>query len=415
MGTHQANASPAFHLPPMIELDSSTLLLVNALFGVLAVGVWLVLAFPFRIARRACLLLAMAQTVMLPTLVAGPGPFRELSGICLLVALGLLSLSLRQLLRLRQQRLDLLGLLALGLLADLARLSGLPAPISMALTALCMAALALLAGRDLLLGSLGLDGWLRGGLVAPYAAMTTYLMLRAIALMEPEQAPQWLLQDPRQHAGLAAAWLVLAMAISGGLVALVLSRLIQRIEALTRHDPLTGLFNRRELREQLARQQARAQRGHVHALLMLDLDHFKRINDELGHAAGDAALCHVARLLRAAVREQDCPARYGGEEFALLLPDTTLAGAMVLAERLREALATSVWSWHGRHWSLTASFGLALSSAAPPSRGRVPPASASELLVGEALVDAADRAMYMAKSKGRNQVCLAPLPGSAPC
>ncbi|HLO94536.1 MAG TPA: GGDEF domain-containing protein [Burkholderiaceae bacterium] len=376
----------------MIELDSNTLLLVNALFGVLAVGVWLLLAFPFRVARQACVLLAGAQAVMLPTLLAGPGPFQALAGICTLLALGLLSLGLRQLLRLREQRLDLLGLLALGLFADLARLSGLPAGLATALTILSMAALCLLAGRDLLLGSQGLAGWLRLGLVAPYGLIACFLLLRAIALLQPDLGADWLQKDPRQHAGLAAAWLVLAMSISGGLIALVLSRLIQRIESLTRHDPLTGLWNRRELGEQLARQALRAARGRIHALLMVDLDHFKRINDELGHAAGDAALRHVARLLQSALREQDCAARYGGEEFALLLPDTPLAGAQALAERLRAALAASVWSWQGRHWPLTASMGLALSAPG---------------CVGQALVETADQAMYRAKAQGRNRVCVA--------
>ncbi|MGM9513214.1 diguanylate cyclase [Roseateles sp. DB2] len=384
----------------MIELDSNTLLLVNALFGALAVGVWMLLAFPFRIARQACVMLAGAQAVMLPPLLAGPGPFQALAGICTLIALGLLSLGLRQLLRLRQQRLDLLGLLALGLFADLARLSGLPADMATGLTLMSMGGLCLLAGRDLLLGSLGLAAWLRVGLVAPYAVMSCFLMLRSIALTQPELGGGWLLEDPRRHAGLAAGWLVLAMSISAGLIALVLSRLIQRIESLTRHDPLTGLWNRRELSEQLARQQVRAQRGRSHALLMVDLDHFKRINDELGHAAGDAALRHVARLLQASLREQDCAARYGGEEFALLLPDTPLAGAQALAERLRAALASSVWSWQGRHWPLTASLGLALSA---PGR------------LGDALVEAADRAMYQAKAQGRNRVCLAPAAEGASC
>ncbi len=384
----------------MIELDSNTLLLVNALFGALAVGVWLLLALPFRIARQACLFLAGAQALMLPTLMVDPGPFGELAGLCTLLALGLLSLGLRQLLRLRQQRLDLLGLVALGLIAELSRLWGLPSITASALAVMSMAALCLLAGRDLLLGSLGLDGWLRAGLVAPYALMAGYLLLRAIALMQPDLGPAWLSRDPRQHAGLAAAWLVLAMFISGGLIALVLSRLIQRIESLTRHDPLTGLFNRRELSEQLLKQQARAQRGHVHALLMLDLDHFKRVNDELGHAAGDAALCHVARLLLANLREQDCAARYGGEEFALLLPDTSQAGAMALAERLRKALAGSDWRWQGRHWPLTVSIGLALSTSGAS---------------GAALLEQADRAMYRAKVLGRNRVCLAEPAEAVPC
>ncbi|BAN46065.1 sensor domain-containing diguanylate cyclase [Metapseudomonas resinovorans] len=119
--------------------------------------------------------------------------------------------------------------------------------------------------------------------------------------------------------------------------------LAQQVEAATRlseTDPLTQLSNRRHFERNLHGEWQRFQRhGHATALLMFDLDHFKRINDNHGHPVGDRALAAVARSLRAALREEDCFARWGGEEFIVLLPDTDLAAAAHLAERLRLLVA----------------------------------------------------------------------------
>src|SRR5699024_2186500 len=107
-------------------------------------------------------------------------------------------------------------------------------------------------------------------------------------------------------------------------------------------DPLTGLFNRRYLDETLRRELARAVRGNKPlAVVMLDLDHFKRINDEHGHDAGDAVLRAVAQQLKASVRASDVACRYGGEEFALILPDCSKADAVARSQSILETLRST--------------------------------------------------------------------------
>lgn len=167
-------------------------------------------------------------------------------------------------------------------------------------------------------------------------------------------------------------------------------------ETLSRVDPLTGLFNRREIDERLDEEWRRCARtGRPVALVMADIDHFKGYNDSYGHAQGDEALKQVAELLKNAChRSADAVARMGGEEFLLLLPDTDLAGARAIAEALRQA----VWdacipyadSADGR---VTLSLGVA---AMAPS----PDGDWAELL------SLADNLLYMAKRDGRNAIKL---------
>ena len=163
---------------------------------------------------------------------------------------------------------------------------------------------------------------------------------------------------------------------------------------LSSTDPLTGLANRRAFTERLERLWAEARAGHPFALLLVDVDHFKRFNDLYGHGAGDACLREVADLLRAhAPRSDDLVARYGGEEFAFLFPRFDRAAALGLAERIRTALEARRLPHAGRGDGLnhlTVSVGVATSADGAPS--------------AVALVDAADAALYQAKSAGRNRV-----------
>jgi diguanylate cyclase (GGDEF)-like protein len=130
------------------------------------------------------------------------------------------------------------------------------------------------------------------------------------------------------------------------------------------------------------------------ALLIADLDHFKRVNDRFGHVAGDAALRHVAGLLRRALRSQDTAVRIGGEEFALWLPDADLAVAAEVAERVRSMIEEAPLRWNGEEIRLTCSLGVA---AMPGSTSAV-----------ANLYRAADAALYRAKERGRNRVEVAP-------
>lgn len=161
-----------------------------------------------------------------------------------------------------------------------------------------------------------------------------------------------------------------------------------------RTDQLTGLPNRRYFDEQLARMLAEAERfEHSVSLVLLDIDHFKKVNDSFGHDAGDAVLKAVAGVVRERVRGVDVCARFGGEEIAVLLPNTGGAGAAGLAERLRRGIEGCRVRVGGRELQVTASLGIATYPA--------PVARAEELFA------AADRELYAAKGAGRNCVRVA--------
>ncbi len=157
-------------------------------------------------------------------------------------------------------------------------------------------------------------------------------------------------------------------------------------EALT--DPLTGLGNRRKFDQELARRFAQWRRvGTPLSLVLVDVDHFKRVNDDHGHVAGDAVLHDVAQVLADCVREMDVVARYGGEEFGMILPGTTLKEAVPVAERVRSAIAARIFQYAGRELKITVSAGLA-----------------EAVLINECelLVARADMALYAAKDAGRD-------------
>ena len=160
-------------------------------------------------------------------------------------------------------------------------------------------------------------------------------------------------------------------------------------------DPLTGLFNRRYLEETLPRELDRcAREGRPLALALLDLDHFKRVNDQHGHEAGDAVLRRFGEELQKAMRRSDIACRLGGEEFVLVLPGAESEAALRRVEALRARFAERIVVAAGRYaLSVTLSAGLACF----PGDGAT----------GEALLRAADEAMYRAKQAGRNRVCCA--------
>ena len=162
------------------------------------------------------------------------------------------------------------------------------------------------------------------------------------------------------------------------------------------HDALTGLYNRRHLDERLSAELAAAQRHQRPVtLLMVDVDHFKEVNDAHGHLAGDEALKMVASVLREAVRKEDVLARYGGEEFVVVARETALDGGQALAERIRSAVERTTCPWQGRELGVTVSIGVTVSVG---HAGFVQGRSEREIL------EAADRALYLAKSLGRNRV-----------
>ncbi len=166
---------------------------------------------------------------------------------------------------------------------------------------------------------------------------------------------------------------------------------VGRLESENATDPLMGIFNRRYFDRRLPAEVARALRyGLELSLLVIDIDHFKRVNDDHGHRAGDAVLAGLGDLLAREVRACDIPARYGGEEIAVIMTNTGLSGARVLAERIRAAVERTVFAGDGVEMHCTVSVGV----AALDETCREAPA----------LVEAADKALYRAKETGRNRV-----------
>lgn len=176
-----------------------------------------------------------------------------------------------------------------------------------------------------------------------------------------------------------------------------LKKQIAELSKLVNTDTLTDLYNFRHFYETLNHELERSVRtGIPTALIMLDADHFKRVNDEWGHENGNKALVHLATIVKHSIRKLDIPCRYGGEEFAVILPSTDILTASMIAERIRMSVEDSELfvkkdaKKHRIH--LTISLGVACSSG----NGNNPSAQ---------LIEAADEELYRAKQSGRNTVC----------
>lgn len=171
--------------------------------------------------------------------------------------------------------------------------------------------------------------------------------------------------------------------------------LMQSLQTLSITDPLTGLFNRRHLFHEAEREVERAQRyQHPLAVFMIDIDHFKQINDTHGHEAGDRILTALADVMRASLRNTDLLARFGGEEFAVLLPEIPEEQAHAAARRLRADVKSMQIPWRDTVLQITISIGVS---------GMAPGQSISF----EGLLRQADNALYQAKQSGRNRVIIA--------
>jgi diguanylate cyclase (GGDEF)-like protein len=201
--------------------------------------------------------------------------------------------------------------------------------------------------------------------------------------------------------GAAFVW----MTTTSALQTVIDLRRVALLEHETITDPLIGIYNRRYMDRRLEEEMAKAKRHSLPlSVLMLDVDHFKRVNDQHGHQAGDLVLCHLGKLLLSAIRTSDIAARYGGEELVVVAPHTPASEALALAERLRRYLASHPLVLTGeqqvrKEIQVTISIGVA---------ALTPDLSDVTLLLRQA-----DEALYLAKQRGRNRAELYPGPAPA--
>lgn len=198
----------------------------------------------------------------------------------------------------------------------------------------------------------------------------------------------------RDHFSMSMYFALLGMFVGGiyGFMAYKSAGLLEQVRALSIQDELTGLYNRRYFFMRLKDETSRAERyHHPLSMIMLDIDHFKQINDHYGHKEGDAVLAVLGRFLHAAVRNTDVAARYGGEEFLVLMPETNRREALALAEWMREHIASgTIGTDATRDDCITVSAGVASF-----------PGDADD---SDTLLLTADFALYRAKNAGRNRV-----------
>ncbi|MFN4117700.1 GGDEF domain-containing protein [Acidovorax sp.] len=240
--------------------------------------------------------------------------------------------------------------------------------------------------------TVGRGQWL---LVAGLALEAVVLLGRSALAVTVQGAEEGILRSSGLQTLTFVATFSVVLVSSVGFVFMSRDRADESNRVMAALDPLTGVANRRSLIAALDRDVARAVRmREPMALMMVDIDHFKDVNDHYGHPAGDQVLCSVVQVLRQRVRAQDLVGRYGGEEFMVVLPDTHLAGAEQLARELCKAVEVSrcrVDGLDGEGIAVTVSIGV--------FGGRLESGDSWDMLIA-----AADRALYQAKENGRNRV-----------
>ena len=226
----------------------------------------------------------------------------------------------------------------------------------------------------------------------PAAIVVTFFALRAFWMADSTPSTQPIFGDKNQADQVAIAMFLVSLgAINFAQAAFVIGRLVQKLHILSSTDQLTHLANRRTLIRQLEKEDARYRRnGRKYAIAILDLDHFKRINDTYGHLAGDQVLRVVSSALTSDVRGIDVVSRYGGEEFLVLMPEIEVDAVQSVGERIRMHISELVVPFQSTSISVTVSVGLAV-----PNEGDD---------TYESVIKRADDSLYAAKAAGRNRV-----------
>lgn len=384
----------------MISADALTLLRVISLLTGLAVIAWTGIGLPMRIAPGAALrfaagnLLIMASILL--TMQRGPEPsyvFYPGADMAGLLAFTLVRSGIQ---KLGRQAFTLNENVAVLFLSGIAEFA-LP-PVVESTTAasviysLAVAWISLRAFREAALALRAELGWIAVVTIAwPFAVLGAMMLLRAFFSLGSGNH-QVVAAELHLSGAVPVLWvlIVLTMALNFSLVGMAFSRLMARIRAMAERDGLTGVWNRRAIETRIKGEAERFRRSSkTYVLVMFDLDHFKAVNDRLGHAGGDAALCHAVSIVGSTLRHLDSLGRFGGEEFLVLLPNTDIAGGGGAAERMRTALEANPMIWGGNPVPITASFGFAV-----PGQGDTV----------QDMLKRVDEALYRAKAGGRNRV-----------
>jgi diguanylate cyclase (GGDEF)-like protein len=383
---------------PSFSATEVAFLLVAAQQAVLGLG-WLVSALALKLDRRSALqwsgyalLTGISLVLFVWATQTGSEEARALANVCVVAGVMLMQRGVRQFVGHTAKAWFYAALLAgVAALAWFA-MAAQHAPMRMAVISSVLGLLCLATAWDVFIfARRKLE--LRWGfwLAAPLLLGALVFLTRGVrALMLLPTGAADLTANSSLNVGTALVFLVTALVFHLALVALVAARLMTELQRLSRHDSLTELLNRRAIDDLLGDEARRAIRANKpFTVLMVDADYFKAINDRFGHAAGDEALRHLARILRTQVRDVDRVGRFGGEEFIALLPGTSATEAMSVAERLRNALLRRPLAWQGESLRLTVSTGVAA--------WRGPHDEVQQLL------KRADAALYRAKALGRDR------------
>lgn len=293
----------------------------------------------------------------------------------------------------RRWWLVILTLTAIGLLVFTYGFPSLLARISVMGLAVSAVAIAILFELRLIARERGVPGVIF--LAITFGAALAAFIVRSVASLFTERASPGLFEGSALQSAFFLFLLVVILSMSYGFLFLTAFGLQMDLDRLAHRDELTGLHNRRAFMARARAELAQAIRyGRPLSLVMLDLDHFKQINDSLGHAAGDEALVLFAQMAKESLREHDVCARIGGEEFGLLLPETATEQAALVVERLKLRLVARPLDFDGRLVTLAFSAGIC--------------ALRDERQELAELLRCADRLLYQAKESGRNKILAEP-------
>lgn len=387
----------------MFTDDPITLLRALAVIAVVLAGGWVIATLALRLAPRATAQFALANLLfvggtLLETHRGQEGGYLTFQGADMLelIAMTLLRSGMQRIERLKftgWEHLAVLVLAGIGMAAFPPRGSLQGGIVAVYGLASGWIALRLYVEASRSIRAL-LGRWATLGILWPSALFGLIMLLRGLWFAtHASDAPLSTDISVQAKENVLLLWAVTVILLTANmsLIGLVVGRLTAATRDLALRDALTGVFNRRALVERLAAEHERLRRGGPgFAVTMIDLDHFKAINDSHGHGAGDSILRHTAETIGGLLRNMDTLARYGGEEFVVIFAMTDLAGALEAAERIRAKLAGESVMCSGQPVTVTASFGVAAC---------IDPGETSD-----GLLHRADMAVYTAKAMGRDRV-----------